>query len=305
VNKVRYGWLLLPALAVALWVANASRPGIKAEGCPAGCVTAGERREGPLRLLSLNLLHDFPRFKSLGRRLELVSDEIRRQDADIVCLQEVPWVARLGNGAATLARQTGLNYLYLRANGNRWAILFEEGEAILSRYPLQEPAFIELQPPAGLFEHRVALQATAITPWGALPITVAHLTNGDPQINLAQAQSLLAFVERSRGGPAVVAGDFNAKEDSPQIQAMSRQWIDAYRTTSQDPGATCCIDDLTTGPGHPLEKRIDYLFLAPGQGARVVSSRRVLAEPQWSGEEYLWASDHVGLLVEIGLGQPE
>lgn len=65
-NKVRYGWLLLPALAVALWVANASRPGIKAEGCPAGCVTAGERREGPLRLLSLNLLHDFPRFKALA-----------------------------------------------------------------------------------------------------------------------------------------------------------------------------------------------------------------------------------------------
>jgi len=304
-RKIKYGWLVLLGLGVALWVTNASMPGARVEGCPDGCATVGDRREGPLRLLSLNLLHDFPRFESLSRRLDLVAGEIRRQDADIVCLQEVPWVARLGNGAAYLARRTGLNHLYLRANGNRWAILFEEGEAILSRYPLQDTAFIELQPSAGLFQHRVSLRASAVSPWGTLPIYVAHLTHSDPEISLAQAHSLLAFVDRSQSAPAVVAGDFNATEDTPQIQAMSQQWIDAYRATSQDRGATCCIDDLTAAPGHPLEKRIDYLFLVPGLGARVVSSQRVLAEPHQVGEDYLWASDHAGLLVEIGLGRAE
>jgi len=74
--------------------------------------------------MSLNVLHGHPRFEHLARRLDLIAAEIRRQDADIVCLQEVPWTRQLGGGAEYLAQRTGLNYLYLRANGNRWAILF-------------------------------------------------------------------------------------------------------------------------------------------------------------------------------------
>ena len=253
--------------------------------------------------MSLNVLHGFPRFEHLSSRLDLVAAEIRRQDADIVCLQEVPWTLRLGSGAKYLADRTGLNYLFLRANGNRWAILFEEGEAILSRYPLRDRVAVELKPAPGLFEHRVALHATAVTPWGDLRVFATHLTTGDPGLNQGQAAALQSFVAATGSGPAVVAGDFNATEASPHIQALARAWVDTYRAANpDDPGLTCCIDDLAA-QSEPLEERIDYLFLVPGPGGegRVVSSRKILDQPLWVGDGWQWASDHVGLLTTIEL----
>jgi len=254
------------------------------------------------------VLHDFPRFERLSERLDLIAAEIRRQDADVVFLQEVPW--HWGSAARTLAEQTGMNYLYLRANGNRWALLFEEGEALLSRYPLRDAVSVELEPRPGPFEHRVVLGATAATPWGDVRVYVTHLTNGDSAINQGQAADLAPFVERSGGGPALVAGDFNATEDEPQIQALG--WIDTYRAANPaDPGWTCCVDDLSAGPGEPLEERIDYLFLVPAQGSiapagripamEVVASQRVLDQPARSGDGWLWASDHVGLLTTLAV----
>ncbi len=303
---MRWGGLLLAGLLLTAWVLSASRPGGRAEGCPAGCSTAAQRAEGPLRVMSLNVLHGFPRFKHLSRRLDLIAAEIRRQDADIVCLQEVPWTLRLGSGAKYLASRTGLNYLTLRANGNRWAILFEEGEVILSRYPLHKPAVVELRPAPGLFEHRVALHATAVTPWGDLRVFASHLTAGNPGLNQDQAAALQSFVTATGSGPAIVAGDFNATDDSPQIRALGGVWIDTYRAANLgDPGFTCCIDNLTA-ESEQLEERIDYLFLVPGPGgqARVLSSRKVLDQPAWVGDGWQWASDHVGLLTTIELGPP-
>ncbi len=298
----RWPWLILPAvlLLIAVWVLNASRPGSRAEGCPEGCATLGPRSEGQLRILSLNILHGFPRFEHLDARLDLIAAEIRRLDPDVVCLQEVPW--HWGSAARNLADRTGLNYLYLRANGNRWTILFEEGEAILSRYPLRDASVTELQASAGPFEHRVALQATAVTPWGDLRVVSTHLTHGDPAVNEAQAASLIAFVAAGNmGAPAVVAGDFNARDDSPQIQALQAAgWIDTYRTAyPNDPGHTCCTDDLTD-PDQALDKRIDYIFLVPGdQDIGVADSRVVFDRPWPGGEGWLWVSDHAGLLTTL------
>ncbi len=297
---MRWGWLVILGLLVLVWILNVSRAGVAVEGCPVGCATVAQRADGPLRVMSLNVLHDFPHFQHLSQRLDLIAEEIRRQDADLVCLQEVPWALRLGSGARYLAERAGMNYLYLRANGNRHAILFEEGEAILSRYPLRESAFTELKPRPQFFEHRVALAATAATPWGEVRVVVTHLTTGPAGVNHAQAQSLLAFVAAQGEDPAIVAGDFNAVEESPQIRLLGQQWTDTYRAIHPaERGETCCVDDLTAGPDEPLEKRIDYLFLVPGTGATlsVVGSQRVLDQPFHTVGGWLWASDHVGLLA--------
>jgi endonuclease/exonuclease/phosphatase family metal-dependent hydrolase len=299
----RWIWPVLAAclLLIAGWVLNASRPGSRAEGCAEGCATAAPRAEGPLRVLSLNMLHGFPTFAHLSDRLDLIAAEIRRLDPDVVCLQEVPW--HWGSAARDLAERAGFNYLYLRANGNRWTILFEEGEAILSRYPLRDAAATELEGSAGFFEHRVALQATAVTPWGELRVVSTHLTHGDPAVNEAQAASLVAFVASGDAGgpPAVVAGDFNARENAPQIRALrAAGWIDTYRAAHPgDPGLTCCTDDLTD-PGQVLDERIDYIFLVAGDGSfRVADSRIILNQPLRSGDGWLWASDHAGLLTTL------
>jgi len=303
---LRWGVPVLIGLLLIVWALNGSRAGTRIEGCADGCSTAAPRREGPLRVMSANVLHDFPRFRRLAQRLDMVAAEIRRQDADIVCLQEVPWTLRLGSGIEYLARQTGMNYLYLRADGNRHTILFEAGDAILSRFPLHDLAFVELEPRVSYYEHRMALHATAATPWGDVRVYATHLTSGHPADNPGQAASLRTFVESTGSGPAIVAGDFNAKEDSAQIQALSKVWLDTYRVANPgEAGWTCCINDLTAETD-TRDGRIDYLFLVPGPDGEesVVSSVRVLDRPVQGLDGWLWASDHVGLLTNIEMAGP-
>ena len=302
-NRIRLigkGLLLLVILVVlSLYIMNASRPGRAAEGCPEGCATSIGPGAGPLRVVSLNMLHGFPRFKDLQLRLDLIATEIRRLDADVVLLQEVPWTIGTGNAAEVVAQKLGYNYQYYRANGNKNLIFFEEGEAILSRFPLKGAMFTELQPRAGLFESRVTLAAKAVTPWGEVTFFVVHLTDKVPKVNAGQAEDLRSFVEAHTSGPALVAGDFNAREDTPQIKQLTSVWDDTYRAAhANDTGLTCCIDDLKANPGEPLEERIDYIFLVHDSG-KIISVEHVFNHPFKVGDGWQWASDHAGLMVEI------
>lgn len=293
--------LLLALALLALWVMNASRPGAAVEGCLTGCARATRPDDGTVRIVSLNVLHDFPHFAYLPQRLDLVATEVRRLDADIVLLQEVPWTWRLGSAAAYLGRASGLNHAYLRANGNRWAILFEEGEAILSRFPLRDVRFTELQPAEGPFRHRVAVSALVDTTLGPLRVVSTHLANQNPAANQGQAASLMQFVA-AQPGPTIIGGDFNATPDSVTIRNLQPAWVDSFTALAPaDAGLTCCVDDLTAPPGEPLEKRIDYLFLAPGPANawRVRSSDRLFTAPQLTPVGRIWASDHVGLWVVL------
>ncbi len=300
---LRWLWLPLAVLLglLAFYLFNASRPGQRVEGCPSACTVPSARRPGPLRVMDLNMLHGFPDFKSLPARMELIAQEIRRLDADVVLLEEVPWTIRTGSVARSLSSELGYNYLYYRASGNRTLIFFEEGEAILSRFPLQEPRPTILAPPVDLFERRVALSAIVSTPWGDLTLVVTHLTDKAPQKNLGQARSLLSFVESLPGDRKVVAGDFNASPDSPQINLLSAAWTDTFHALHPDEaGLTCCVDDLSAGPAEPLEKRIDYVFLAGRGDLQIVSVQRVFTQPFSQAGGWQWASDHIGLLVELG-----
>ena len=153
-----------------------------------------------------------------------------------------------------------------------------EGEAILSRFRLKDAVFTVLQPRPGFFESRVALGAAAATPWGDVAFLVTHLPGKDPQVNFRQEESLKGFVEAHTSDLAVIAGDFNAWEDSPQIAALTGKWIDAYWAIHPtDEGLTCCIDNLTASPGEPLEERIDYIFLVTktGESVEIARARRV------------------------------
>lgn len=197
-----------------------------------------------------------------------------------------------------------MNYVYLPANGNRRAIFFSEGEAILSKFELKDVEFEELIPRAGFFEHRVALKATAVTPWGDVHILNTHLTNGDPAVNRGQAQDLAEYVNQFMDKTIIVAGDFNSLEDSPQIKFISTKWIDTYRKTNpEEPGFTCCIDELTVPDADEvLDQRFDFIFLVPLQGhadVSTTSSQIVLDHPFSSNEVVLWVSDHAGILTKF------
>jgi len=296
-SRLALGILVVLSL-FTLFVLNASIPGHDVYGCPQGCATATERRDGSLRVVSFNMLHDIPRFTDLDARLQLIATEMQRLDADVIFLQEVPW--RLGhkNTAETLAQALGFNYLYLRANGNKSLITFEEGEAILSRFPLSDVVFTELEPQVDLFQNRVVLDATADTPWGEVRLFGTHLTHNNPQVNQGQVEALRQFVEANTSGFTVVAGDFNAWEDTPQMEVLANAWTDTYRQAHPgDAGLTCCIDDLTD-PDEALEMRIDYIFLVNFQG-ELVGADHAFYSPFQAGNGWQWASDHTGLKVEV------
>jgi endonuclease/exonuclease/phosphatase family metal-dependent hydrolase len=127
-----------------------------------------------------------------------------------------------------------------------------------------------------------------------------HLTDQAAEKNLGQSRSLLSFVEALPGDLKLVAGDFNASEDSPQMRMLSAVWRDAYREIHPgDPGLTCCIDDLNAGPGKPLQERIDYQFLV-GESGSIISGERAFNQPAEPGGIWQWPSDHIGLVVELG-----
>jgi endonuclease/exonuclease/phosphatase family metal-dependent hydrolase len=291
---------LLLVLGMLAFLLNVSIPGRDVEGCLHGCAETFNGHAGTLRVLSLNVLHGHPDFEWLPERLSLIAAEIERLEVDIALLQEVPWTRYLENGAAYLAERTGMNSAYLRANGNRWLIGFEEGEVVLSRHPLVFVEYGVLKPSAGFFENRVVLHVVVSAPSGAMDLYVTHLTNGAVQVNQLQAESLRAFVENSAQHTALVAGDFNAQEGSPQIDDLSQGWLDAYRSTNPHlPGFTCCIEDLGAEQAE-LSKHIDYIFIIPaGEKVGIVEARVVFDQPQRMGDGWLWASDHAGLLVEI------
>lgn len=305
ISKVRrYFWLpLFLSLAIVAFLLNASRAGTKVEGCLEGCAAGAAGSDGPLRILSLNMLHGYPGFEHLGRRLALIEGELERLDPDLILLQEVPWTPEMGNAAQQLAASLRMNFAYLRANGNRRLIRFEEGEAILSRFPLREPRHTELRPRAGFFEHRVVLSATAETPWGDLQLFATHLTNGRAEVNNGQIESLRAFVRSVASGPAIVAGDFNAQDDSPGIRILSKDWMDLARGPDGEVSPTCCIDDLAVASQARLNRRIDYIFAVP-TGNRTIASletRPAFSKPFGQTEGWLWASDHTGLLATVSL----
>jgi endonuclease/exonuclease/phosphatase family metal-dependent hydrolase len=291
-------------ILILVFLFNASRVG-SLEACLIECSIFKSWGDGKFKIMNLNMLHGHPDFEYLPQRINLLTEQINTLSPDIVTLQEVPWTTTTRSTARYIAEKTGMNFVYLPANGNRWTIFFAEGEAILSKYPLKEVEFRELLPRAGFFEHRIALKATALTPFGEIQIVTTHLTNGDPNINQNQARDLYDFVSEFDYGAVVVSGDFNAREESPQISLLSERWIDTYRHSNPTGlGLTCCAEPLSgLDIDSKLEKRIDYLFLVPDEDLdfKIVDSILVLDHPIGIENEKLWISDHIGILTTIGI----
>lgn len=294
--------IFILVLLLTLFLLNASRVG-PLEACPEECSQFSPQISDQIKILNLNLLHGYPKFDTLADRVELLAEQLDLLSPDIVTLQEVPWTSSTGSTVRYLAEKTGMNYVYLPANGNRQLIFFTEGEAILSKYPLKEIEYVELLPRAGFFEHRVALKATVVFPFRDLHVVSTHLTNGERIVNQAQARELAEFASAFKYGAVVVAGDFNAAEDTPEISDMEDGWIDTYRYTHPArSGFTCCLEPSTGSQKNSKpDKRIDYIFLSPA-GERnifITDSQLVFDHPFWNDGQQLWISDHLGILTTI------
>ncbi len=248
-----------------------------------------------LTIISANLWHDWPRFRHLAKRLELFAQLVEAECADILLLQEV---ARLKHLRADqwLAERLGMASVYCRANGHEHGIGFEEGVAVLSRFQLLSPKIRHLGNGTRSvpFVRRIALSATVDTAWGSLVVCSVHL-GLLPRSNMRQTRELLFWLgEIASGRSAVIGGDFNAAENSPQILRARATWIDTFRHLN--PHAEGSTHEVRLPWGTSLRKRrLDYIFLHHGRECRW----GVLESGHIHGGKGL-ISDHKTVMVRLG-----
>lgn len=230
-----------------------------------------------LRVLSYNLHHgegddgklDLPRLAAV----------ITASRADLVALQEVDQKTKRTGGvdqAAELARLTGLRFAYGKAMDYQGGAY---GQALLSRWPLEEFTVHTLPNPAKV-EPRIAISATVRPPGGPpLRFIGTHLdATRDDTARWLQARRLNELFAHDTV-PTIFAGDFNARPETRVMKTLFEHFADASAATP-----------APTIPAKQPTGRIDYVLLRPTRFWRVVSST-VLPEAD--------ASDHRPLLVEL------
>ncbi len=248
-------------------------------------------RDGLLTVLSANLWHDWPRHRRMQARLEAFAQLVETEKVDLLLLQEVSRTPDL-HVDKWLADRLQMAYIYSRANGHHMGIGFEEGVAVFSRFALDTPLVRQLRPNFEPFVRRLALGARVETPSGPLLAFSVHL-GFLPSMNAAQGRHLQTWVSAiSDGSPALIGGDFNAREHAEQIGHMQKAWIDVFRRLNpKGDGATHELRLPWRRRGH--RQRLDYVFLSPGNRRWEVLEARHLDAP---GGPH---SDHRAVLARI------
>ncbi|HEX2037364.1 MAG TPA: endonuclease/exonuclease/phosphatase family protein [Chloroflexota bacterium] len=251
------------------------------------------------------------------RRRPLLAAALARVQPDVVGLQEDWQNLEAGmhrrSQSAQLAHDLGLRAVYppiVEPGRGR------KGKAILSRHPVRRLTSVPLPAPAADVAAsgpgvRDALHAVLDTPCGLLHFVVVHLTARDEAAQVAQVEGLLAYLcgleERAGRGSLVVAGDFNARPDSPPVALMTAadsdpaapgsrgrgRLRDAWATANAGHAGHTMLFHTPRDPGERAA-RFDYLFVGPGPEV----GRAVLLgeEPDADG---FYASDHFGVAATL------
>lgn len=188
-------------------------------------------------------------------RLQLLTSQVEGFEPDLVALTDATWTKDLGPAAwEALSGSLRLEPAYQRANpwfpdqdkdasdATRDLVGFEEGEALLSRYPVMQTRRLPLNPRTSETEGRIALHATLnIEPYGEVSVYVARLS-GSVATREAQARDLRAQIDETREGrPVLVFADLGLAEDSEAVAEFQGGWYDL--ASAAPAGAelgTCC-----------------------------------------------------------------
>ncbi len=153
------------------------------------------------------------------------------------------------------------------------------GNAILSRWPIQAYAAHHLAPETtygrrGLLEARVALPSGR-----PFTVYVTHLDHRSEDIRLAQWAAAVTWLQRDRGRPHLLLGDFNALAETDYAGPGALERLNAYQQAQGWPAPRFDLvaQVLKAGyvdaqahvgaglaPSFPAadpERRIDYIFL--------------------------------------------
>lgn len=196
--------------------------------------------------------------------LQQLGEYIKSENPDVVMLQEVDVFtsrdrAPLQNGKnfiAELGYYTGMLSAYSKSipySGGYYGI------GILSKYPFVStervllPMVEEKREQRSLLIARVELDNTQ-----QITVACTHL-DLKSEIRRVQVKTINNVLKKEKN-PVILAGDFNAKPDSPEIKEGMKDW------------KRSCADDVYTIPVKEPKAKIDYIFSYPRSGWEVVSS---------------------------------
>lgn len=240
------------------------------------CILQGAEIPTPVKVLSWNLHHG----AGLDGKIDLsrIADFIKKQDADVVVLQEIDHQCkRSGNidQTAELAKLTGLHGAFGAAmpyDGGQY------GLAILSKHPIGETQVIQLSPGN---EPRIGFLAEIKAPQGGLSVVSTHLDHRSGERRFAQAKELLTALEKI-SGPIVVGGDFNDVPGSPALALFTAPWLHARK---KHPEATF--------PANHPKSEIDLFFV-----------RRLVPVKETEVLEESISSDHRPIIAALAIAKP-
>jgi endonuclease/exonuclease/phosphatase family metal-dependent hydrolase len=271
----------------------------------------------PLTVVTFNLFHGGPFSGLTGddgdleRRLQMAVEELRALAPDIVGLQEASVSRRRGNVAARLAEALGLHHVHAPSTRRVlgfpllgrllvWLLDFDEGPAILSRFPIAEWEIYDLPRCLRWLDPRVVLRATVVTPAGPLQVFSTHTSRAECQV------TRVGEIVRAHQGalPAILTADLNVPPESEAVTALARQGlVDAFGTTRPGAPGSTVFQQIRSGL-RTVTRRVDYVFARPGH-ERIVTVRRsrvILDAPRRIEGGHLWPSDHYGVVAELTLG---
>jgi endonuclease/exonuclease/phosphatase family metal-dependent hydrolase len=255
------------------------------------------------------------------RRLDLINQELRRLNPDLIALQEVvqtpktSCVERLLKGLDLQATHQVDVQPKVPPFADRYG-----GSAVATRWPHRFVECLDLRLP----------EADDV-PWATLAVSVDVPGEGDLlfigasaawrlSAEAARERQAVAITEldaRQRGPlPTIIAGDFNAAPDAASIRYLtglqalegrSVHYHDAWAVagdgagltwTTENPNAAGAIGQIVGQPRHG--RRIDYIFVGgwdahPKARATVRNTKLVFDEPV----DGVWLSDHYGLCADI------
>jgi endonuclease/exonuclease/phosphatase family metal-dependent hydrolase len=210
----------------------------------------------PIRVMSYNIAHG----QGVDDRLDLdrVAAEIGHSRADIVGLQEVDrhWSQRsdFADQAAELARDLSMHVVY-GANLDLGPLTpgaprRQYGNAILSDAPIREWRNT-LLPRSGSSEQRGLLEALVTMRGIPVRVFTTHLQHTSQQERLAQVAAIRKRISTARE-PVILTGDLNASPDTPEIDAITQDLVDAWAEAGVGPGYTYSTENP--------HARIDYVL---------------------------------------------
>ena len=206
------------------------------------------------RVMTYNIQHG----EGLDRKVDLqrIADLIKREQADIVALQEVDkGVQRTARRdlPAEFAALTGMTYVFSNIFNYQGG---EYGNAVLTRFPIKRCTNTHYKMPRP-GEQRGILQLTLDVHGRDLVFMDTHVDyHGDDAERLMNVTEMMDLIQQYRGRPMILCGDFNDTPGSRTYKKVAEQFNDTWASVGAGEGLTI--------PADKPNKRIDYIWISKG-----------------------------------------